>query len=103
MKNLAAFVKAKVPRLLPYAFFLNEDQTQMTVIAVHPDSSSLEYHLDKGSAEFRKFAHLLDLLSIEIYGQVSDSVIDRLNEKAKMLSSGTLTVQEFYAGFTRQF
>ena len=102
MKDLAAFVEANMPRLLSYAFFLNEDQTQMTVVAVHPDSSSLEFHLDKGAAEFRKFASLLDLLSIEVYGKVSEGVMARLNEKASMLGSGKLTMHEFYAGFARQ-
>jgi hypothetical protein len=102
MKELAGFVEANMPRLLSYAFFLNENQTQMTVVAIHPDSASLEFHLDTGAEEFRKFANLIDLLSIEVYGQISDAVIDRLEQKAEMLGSGTLTVHEFYAGFARK-
>jgi hypothetical protein len=101
MKDLAAFVEANMPRILSYAFFLNDDQTQMTVVAIHPDSASLEFHLDTGSVEFRKFATLLDLLKIDVYGRVSESVISRLEEKAEALGSGTLTIHEFYAGFTR--
>ena len=101
MKDLAAFVEANMPRILSYAFFLNDNQTQMTVVAIHPDSASLEFHLDTGAAEFRKFATLLDLLKIDVYGRVSESVISRLEEKAEALGSGTLTIHEFYAGFTR--
>jgi hypothetical protein len=101
MKDLAAFVEANMPRILSYAFFLNDDQTQMTVVAIHPDSASLEFHLDTGAVEFRKFATLLDLLKIDVYGRVSESVISRLEEKAEALGSGTLTIHEFYAGFTR--
>ena len=101
MKDLAAFVEANMPRILSYAFFLNDDQTQMTVVAIHPDSASLEFHLDTGSVEFRKFATLLDLLKIDVYGRVSESVIRRLEEKAEALGSGTLTIHELYAGFTR--
>jgi hypothetical protein len=101
MKDLAAFVEANMPRILSYAFFLNDDQTQMTVVAIHPDSASLEFHLDTGAAEFRKFATLLNLLKIDVYGRVSESVISRLEEKAEALGSGTLTIHEFYAGFTR--
>jgi hypothetical protein len=66
------------------------------------NSASLEFHLNKGAAEFRNFASLLDLLSIEVYGQVSEAVIARLGEKARMLGSGTVTLHEFYAGFARQ-
>ena len=54
MKNLAGFVEANVPQLISYGFFLDERRTQMTVVAVHPDSESLEFHLDVGNAEFRK-------------------------------------------------
>jgi hypothetical protein len=101
MRDLAAFVEANMPRLHSYAFFLNEDETEMTVVAIHPDSASLTFHLDTGAAEFRKFAGLLDLLSIDVYGRVSDAVVSRLHEKARMLGSGTVAVHDFYAGFDR--
>ncbi len=101
MKNLAAFVEANVPQLISYGFFLDEGRTEMTVVAVHPDSASLEFHMDVGGAEFRKFADLIDLLRIQVYGRVSDAVLERLHDKARMLGKGTVTVHEFYAGFTR--
>lgn len=101
MKELASFVEVNMPRLLSYAFYLNVDQTQITVVAVHPDSASLAFHLDTGAAEFRKFASLLELSSIEVYGHVSDTVVDRLQEKARMLGSGTVSTLDFYAGFAR--
>ena len=101
MQHLAAFVEAKVPQLISYGFFLNQDSTQMTVVAVHPDSASLEFHMDVGSDEFRKFADLIDLSRIEVYGAVSDAVVDRLHRKAQMLGSATVTVHELHAGFAR--
>ena len=101
MKGLAAFVEANVPQLLSYAFFLDDVRTQMTVVAVHPDSASLEFHMDLGAAEFRKFASLIDLSSIEVYGRVSEAVLERLHQKARMLGRGTVAVHEFYAGFAR--
>lgn len=101
MKGLAAFVEANVPQLISYGFFLDDDQRQMTVVAVHPDSASLEFHMDVGSAEFRKFADLIDLSRIEVYGRVSEAVLERLHQKARMLGRGTVAVHEFYAGFAR--
>jgi hypothetical protein len=101
MKGLAAFVEANVPQLMSYGFFLDETQRQMTVVAVHPNSESLEFHMDVGSAEFRKFAHLIDLSKIEVYGRVSEAVLKRLHQKARMLGRGTVAVYEFYAGFAR--
>lgn len=101
MKDLAAFVEANMPQLISYGFFLDEARTQMTVVAIHPDSASLEFHLDVGATEFRKFADLIDLLKIEIYGQVSDAVLERLQQKAQALGTGTVLVHDFYAGFAR--
>lgn len=101
MRNLAAFVEANMPRLISYGFFLDENRGHMTVVAVHPDSESLEFHLDVGAAKFRKFADLLDLLKIEVYGAVSEPVLERLGQKARMLGSGTVAVHDLYAGFAR--
>jgi hypothetical protein len=101
MKNLAAFVEANVPQLISYGFFLDQARTQMTVVAVHPDSASLEFHMDVGGAEFRKFADLINLSRIEVYGRVSNAVLERLHQKARILGRGTVAVHEFYAGFAR--
>lgn len=101
MKHLAGFVETNVPRVLSYGFYLSEDRTRMTVVAVHPDDASLEYHLDEGGPEFRKFADLIELSGIEVYGRVSDPVLKRLHDKARMLGTGTVVVHDFYAGFAR--
>lgn len=102
MKKLTAFVEANMPQLLSYGFYLNDDESEMTVVAVHPDSASLAFHLETGAAEFRKFASLLDLLSIVVYGPISEAVREKLEQKAEMLGRGSVTVNEFYAGFARE-
>ena len=101
MRHLAAFVDANVPQLISYGFFLDEDRTRMTVVAVHRDSASLEFHMDTGAAEFRKFADLIDLSTIDVYGAVSDAVLERLHRKARMLGDATVAVHELFAGFAR--
>jgi len=101
MTNLASFVEANVPQLISYGFFLDESRTRMTVVAVHPDSASLEFHMDVGGAEFRKFADLIELLRIEVYGAVSDAALERLRDKAGMLGNATVAVHELHAGFAR--
>ncbi len=101
MDHLATFVGENVPQLISYAFFLNENRTQMTVVAVHPNSASLAYHLDVGADEFKKFSHLINLLGIEVYGRISDAVLERLRQKSSALGSGKVTLHEFYAGFSR--
>jgi hypothetical protein len=101
MTDLARFVEAHMPRIAFYGFFLDEARATMTVVAVHPDSASLEFHIDKGNEEFRKFRDLIDLSRIEVYGDVSDGVRERLDSKARMLGRGTVTVHALHAGFAR--
>ena len=101
MRHLAAFVEANVPQLISYGFFLDRDSAQMAVVAVHLDSASLEFHMDVGAAEFQKFATLIDLARIDVYGVVSDAVLERLHLKARMLGRGTVAVHELHAGFAR--
>lgn len=102
MKHLTSFVEENMPRLISYNFFLNKNENKMTVVSIHPDSVSLEYHLNRGKDEFRKFAELINLLKIEVYGNVSESVIEKLQQKSQMLGSGKVSLQKFYTGFTRK-
>ena len=101
MNHLARFVEPHMPRVASYGFFLGDARATMTVVAVHPDSASLEFHMDEGGEEFRKFADLIDLTRIDVYGDVSDAVREGLNRKAQMLGRGTVTVHELHAGFAR--
>jgi hypothetical protein len=72
----------------------------MTVVAVHPDSASLELHLDIGGSEFRKVAHLLTLTTIECYGRPSERVMEQLRQKAAALGDGgTVVSVRRFAGF----
>ena len=101
MRDSSAFVEAHMPRLISYGFFLDEVRKTMTVVAVHPDSASLEFHLEEGADEFRKFADLIELRTIEVYGAVGAGAVERLDAKARTLGSGTVDVHELYAGFAR--
>lgn len=102
MERLTGFVEENMPRLISYAFFLDETRTTMTVVAVHPDSASLVSHLDRGADEFRRFAELIELSRIEVYGAVDDAVRERLDRKARSLGGETVVVHEFEAGFARR-
>jgi hypothetical protein len=101
MKELVEFVESNEPQLISYNFFLNEDGTRMIVVTVHPDSASLEFHMEVAGPAFRKFTDLITLSAIEVYGQVSDTLLKKLRQKAQMLGSRTVVVYKLYAGFAR--
>lgn len=100
--ELVDFIREQVPRLIAYDFYFDERGKQMTVLSVHPDSDSLQHHMEVGRSAFQKFADLIDLQAIEVYGRPSDEVISLLEDKAAMLGEGIrVDVRERHAGFLR--
>lgn len=100
--DLVAFVEANEPRLLSYGFFIDETAQTMTCVALHPDSASMEFHMNLGWEKFRAFGQHIDQRSIDVYGEASESVIARLRRKIEMLGQGTVTVHRLHAGFLRR-
>jgi quinol monooxygenase YgiN len=103
IKELVDFVDANEPRLVAYNVYLSDDGTRMTVVHVHPDSASLEYHMEVAGPVFRQFAELVTLSSIRLYGEPSEKLLKQLHEKARLLGRGAVLVEveALYAGFVR--
>jgi quinol monooxygenase YgiN len=101
IKELVAFVDANEPRIIAYSVYLSDDGTQINVVHMHPDSASLEFHMEVAGPMFRQFADLVTLKSIVIFGRPIEKVLRQLQEKAGLLGPGTVTVRELHAGFTR--
>jgi len=101
IRRLVDFIDSREPQLITYGFYIDEEALNMTVVAVHPDSASLELHMDIGSSEFRKLAHLLTLTAIECYGRPSERALGQLRHKAATLGDGETVVSiGRFAGFT---
>jgi hypothetical protein len=68
IQELAEFIEANEPQLIAYNVYISDDGSQMTVMHVHADSASLDYHMDVAGSRFGRFAELVSLSSIHIYG-----------------------------------
>jgi hypothetical protein len=101
VEDLAAFVEANEAEPLAYNIFFDEAGTQMTVVQIHPDSESLERHLTVAGPVFRKFADLLTLERIDVYGRASEAALEQMRGKAQLLGSAPVVVHELHSGFTR--
>ena len=101
MKELVDFVQANEPRIIAYNVYLSDDGSRMTVVHVHPDSESLEYHMEVAGPVFRRFVELVTLSSIHIYGEPSEKVLRQSHEKARMLGRDAVVADSLHAGFTR--
>jgi hypothetical protein len=102
VRGVVEFIEAQEPQLLAYGFYIDEEAGTMTVVAVHPDTASLELHLRVGGPQFRQLAPLLTLTRIECYGQPSETALAQLREKAAALGDGgtVITIRRF-SGFSR--
>lgn len=99
--ELVDFVEANEPRVLAYNVYFNEDGTRMTVVHVHPDSASLERHMEVAGPVFRRFVDLVTMSSIHIYGEPGEEVLKPVREKARLLGCGDVVVNAWHAGFAR--
>ena len=100
-EELVEFINSSVPRVIVYKVYLSDDGSQVTVVHIHPDSESLERHLEVGGPAFRGFVDLLTLSSIRVYGEPSDRVIRQLQDKAQLLGCTDVSVHAHHAGFDR--
>jgi hypothetical protein len=101
IEDLAAFVEDNEPRAVAYSFYFDEDATTMTVVQVHPDSASMEFHMTAAADIFPRFVGLVRMLTMDIYGTPSDELLDLTRKKAQMLGASALRVHELQAGFAR--
>jgi len=101
LQELAEFIEANEPQLLAYNVYISDDGSRMTVMHVHADSASLDYHMDVAGPRFGRFADLVTLSSIHIYGEPSEKARRQLHDKARLLGTGDVIVQALHAGFSR--
>jgi hypothetical protein len=101
MNELVKFVKENEPKIIAYNVYINKEGTMVTVFQVHPDSESAEFHMKVAGHVFSNFVDFIDMLGMDIYGKPSNSLMERLLLKAKMLGSKNLTVHELHSGFDR--
>ncbi|MGH2784891.1 MAG: hypothetical protein ACRDJ1_06495 [Actinomycetota bacterium] len=100
-KELTAFVEANEPRTISYNVFFNPTETMVTVVQVHPDSASMEFHVKTGAELFKRFAGLLSMQAMHVYGEASAELRRAMQTKATMLGAGALEVHDLHAGFSR--
>jgi quinol monooxygenase YgiN len=101
IKELAEFVEENEPGLISYSVYFVESADRMSVVHVHADPASLEYHLDVAGPLFQKFADLVTLSSIHIYGEPSETALRQLQEKLRVLGAGDVIVHHPHVGFVR--
>jgi len=99
--ELAEFVEANEAETVSYQVFFSDGGRRMTVLQVHPDSASMERHMELAGPVFARFADLVVLRTVDIYGSPSEKVVEQLQRKAELLGTASVAVHERQAGFAR--
>jgi len=79
-QSLVELVEANEPQLLAFAMFLNQDETEATVVQVHPDADSMLRHMEVANAHIRRSTEVLETKEIQIYGPANDGVLGMISE-----------------------
>lgn len=100
-EKLIGIVEPNEPQLIAFHGFLNEDGTEMTSIQVHPDTASMNSHMqvlrDNWDESFSEYGQMLESIHIEYYGAPPESAI----EMARGMGSNLSLKPMHIAGFTR--
>lgn len=100
--GLAEFIEASEPRLIAFNEYSNEDGTEVGVVQVHPDTASMEFHMEvvRERAE-RAYAETLDSTTgIQVFGTPTQAILEMLSRTAG--SGVPVSVKPYHlGGFTR--
>ena len=100
--GLVEFIEAGEPRLLAFNEYINAERTEVTVVQVHRDAASMEFHMGVvGERAAQAYAETLDSTTqIQVFGTPSDAVVETLRAQAG--AGVPLAVHaEHLGGFTR--
>lgn len=101
LRELVDLVAANEPRLIGFNVYLDEQGTKASVVQVHPDADSMEFHMKVISEHLTDaFDYLEATVSEQIYGAPTASLSNMLEEWADPGVPVT-NMSAHEAGFTR--
>jgi quinol monooxygenase YgiN len=101
-REFAEYVKENEPRLIVFEGYVNDEGTRMTVVQVHPDTESMEFHMQTiGKHIGEAYDRFLDRTErIDVYGVPRGGVVEMIKQLAVMDEPLTVSARPV-AGFTR--
>ena len=99
--ELLEVVEANEPRLIAFNFYTNEDQTEVSIVQVHPDADSMLFHMQLAHEHINQATEeLLDTRDMQIYGTPNDAVLGMIKELSQA-GVPLIVKPNHLGGFTR--
>jgi hypothetical protein len=73
-KELVEFVDANHARIIAFSAHINDEGTEAVGVQVHPDSESLELHMQLAASQISEANNYIEILHFEVLGDLSDSL-----------------------------
>jgi hypothetical protein len=102
--GLSSFIEAHEPRLIAFNEYVNEGHSEVTVVQVHPDAASMEFHMGVvGDRAREAYAQTLEATTgIQVFGTPTENILRMLRQQAG--SGVPLSIYPRHlGGFTRAF
>jgi hypothetical protein len=100
--ELSGFIEANEPRLIAFNEYVNQDRSQVSVVQVHPDAASMEFHLGiVGDHARQAYAQTLAATTgIQAFGTPTEKILRMLRQQAG--SGVPVSISPLHlGGFTR--
>ncbi len=104
LREMAEFVEANEPRVIAFEAYLNDDETEVTGVQIHPDADSMSFHMQVAFEKIMGFDQYLETQSVEVYGVLNDAVLGMLTQIGDQFSGSGMSLRSRtkpVAGFTR--
>jgi hypothetical protein len=99
-KKTLELIEANEPQLMAFHGFLSEDGTEISSVQVHPDTISMDFHMqvlkDNWDKSFSKYGELLELIRVEYFGKPSKHALNMDVQRETPMS----IKPRYIAGFT---
>jgi hypothetical protein len=97
----AAFIEENEPRMIAFHVYFDEDESTASVVQVHPDSESMELHMQVIAEHMGDAFEVIDtILSEQYFGPMSESLAETL-AKWETPEVTVTKMPVHTAGFTR--
>jgi hypothetical protein len=98
LAELVDFVETNEPRMIAFHTYLDRDGSTLSIVQVHPDSASMEFHMQVNA---KHFATAFDWLDTSITQQYFGPISDALAAELAKWDEAFTHVPIHAAGFTR--
>lgn len=80
LREMAEFIETNEPRFIAFEAYINDDDTEVTGVQIHPDADSMAFHMQIAFEKIMEFDQYLDTQSVEVYGVPNDAVSSMMKQ-----------------------